>query len=298
VEHPFLVLREVYGNKDLRSLFYDKLPDGIYLDPKIDQKQFVHTYVGRGSKRLALSLFLRRFGLKKSCKFQLAGDVEKPRALRHWNDNLLLWFETEFLKIPVTEVAKRRLRVEQAGMQKILDTPMAQFLPRVSYQDVPVLLSRSALMRPLEPNHHTGMIDRFVASYFSIAKDTGWSHGDLHINNMLQGPEDKIYIIDWDLEKAPAFIDVISFCLHFIGFYVFSDYFKALEMALQREASFSEEIDKVGFAKLADCWREGYSYQMMRGFLDQRKQWFANNRVGRRSDRRFELIYRKYVESS
>ena len=76
MEHPFLVLREVYGNKDLRSLFYDKLPDGIYLDPKIDQKQFVDTYVGRGSKRLALSLFLRRFGLKKSFKFQLAGDAE------------------------------------------------------------------------------------------------------------------------------------------------------------------------------------------------------------------------------
>ncbi len=187
--------------------------DGFYFPVWADKKEFFKNHNPHLSRRAKLALFagrcLRPFTAKS------AGVANDLLAIRRTDDYLLAWYQDVFFKVPISKQAQSRIRHEETVLDGLGRDRFKKFLTKSSVVLKPFVHQASKRGRLCSGRpEEILLLDAFVADFYEHLKCTGYSHGDLHFNNILLNAADSSFLLSigiWlGLQKVHLLILLIS----------------------------------------------------------------------------------------
>lgn len=308
------------------NLKFLKFEDGFWFRKEFDLDYFLQSSHRAKSKKMKLRLFLthvRQRLLGKSLirfKSQITLPWElSPHfadVLRIANGSLLIWAGDDFFKLPINQKCEERIKKSKDRYSALMQTDIKDFIIPVQYLlsgTAPDLLYQKSYAGRFIRLDPSGIkrLDNFIIQYFRAACAShdsydmqsgqearpgqnktlirGIEHGDLQVNNILEFSGGKIGIIDLDQYgfKGFPFVDIMSFAVHYLGFYSLGDYFSALELLFTKGASCSEYLRAAGFKQVAECWDKNYSAEYLLHFINNRKIWTQANQPEEKFTKKF-----------
>ena len=120
-------------------------------------------------------------------------------------------------------------------------------------------------------------------------------HGDLHCNNIMVDQNQFFKIIDFDsTQKGHAEADIISYFVHFFGFYVTRNYISELNELLNNRTQWLEKIKNYDYLACAKLLKSFDLDSAIKSFMLQRKGWFEENSADPEFSKKFFELYKIY----
>ena len=259
----------------LKDVSFRVLPQRFYIRSDLSAREFLHRYMPyQQSKKLIL---WSRWPWGKRLKSKVDSDL---RVFRVHNENVLIWKKQHFYKYAAGEKSKIRLQQEGQALQALESTG----LPWVLKKEKGLLIKDSWIRMPLlKPVHDFNLnkshLDKTLVEIHRDMKLHSLSHGDFHINNLQKDENGQIFIIDWDMHQSGNFdLDLMGFFVHWMGFVIFKDYFKALQLLKSGKIEFIQRIREQGFVECAEVLQKMEDWpQSLKKFLLKRVEWAEKN---------------------
>lgn len=290
-----LEIQKAFPGQTLQGQSLRVFPLGFLLSKEHNSTERLLIYQRQLSRRLRLACGLDRLGLYPPRQLILnwPAHIEPLAAARILNDNLICWTEVNAYKFPLSEAALQRMKTASQGRSSLLETPLKKFIYPNQHQEVGDYIYRFGPVGSLLPLDlaSRSLLDEFMCEFLSWtlanAKPSqahqglglGVEHGDLHINNVLVQKKGSMGIIDFDHTRTNGLplIDLISFVVHYAGFYIYQNYPHALNLALSRPNELIQNFKKEGFPKISKLWDHYYQPESKRYFILNRKTWINEN---------------------
>jgi len=257
---------------------FRRYPQEFYIAESVSAVDFFNRQFPRDhSKRLRLCLRLS-IARRWSCA-KVADDIQ---AFRNHNASLLVWRAKEFVKVALSNDAQLRIEEARTALQRPQLTERS-WVPEIEFFKIgeslayrmplvfPIPLDQSALAR----------LDMDLKNLYVEFKSGGISHGDFHINNCGRTENGQLIILDWDQAfLGGADLDMIGFFVHFLGFYVFKDYFNTLSLLRDNPDLFCTRTRESGFPLCAGILRPLLNQRhVLKRFIEQRIDWGQRNQA-------------------
>ncbi len=291
----FLEIQRAFPGETLKPQSLRAFPLGFFLSQDESPRQLLLIYQRQLSRRLRLALALDRLHLYPSqqVKINWPTKLEPLKAVRLLNDNLICWTNQSAYKFPRSPTSLFRMKKASQGRLALLNTPLASFIYPNQHCDLGEYIYRVGPVGRLLPLDRSSrsILDDFISSVLSWTLSeakpnpnfdglgVGMEHGDLHVNNVLIQNNGRLGIIDFDHTRMDGLpiIDLISFVVHFVGFYTYKDYPRALNESLSQSSQILATFKNEGFLKTSQLWEKYYRPEANRFFIINRENWINEN---------------------
>jgi hypothetical protein len=273
-------LIQFQAGNNIHNLPIVPLPQGYWANPEITRAELTLCLVPPLSRRLKLSTAtwpLTRLIFQKSLPWPISLDV--PQVLRSHNGTWLIWCKKQFLQIPYDKEAERRFEQSTQAQESLKTVALQHVLAQSQTLNTPRLHRRSERLFLANSAADRKELNLFIGRYFKIVMPRGIAHGDFHINNIFKSFDNQYRIVDWDMMdlKGMPLADIISFAVHYLGFFIFNSYGDALQLLKRDAKSLLKALAAEGF----DFWLPYASDLTQPGvtksFFKQRLLWFEKN---------------------